>query len=92
MAEATLESQLEELLDQETFSPSDEFASRAVISDPGIHEQAIRDPEAFWAEQAEALDWAQGWDQVLDWSNPPFAKWFVGGKLNVSQNCLDRHV
>jgi acetyl-CoA synthetase len=92
MAEATLESQLEELLDQETFSPSSEFASHAVISDPEIHEKANSDPEGFWADQAETLDWAQGWDQVLDWSNPPFAKWFVGGKLNVAYNCVDRHV
>ncbi len=92
MAEATLESQLEELLDQETFSPSSEFSSHAVISDTGIHERADSDPEAFWAEQAEALDWAEKWDQVLDWSNPPFAKWFVGGKLNVAYNCVDRHV
>ena len=92
MAEATLEAQLEELLDQETFSPPSEFASHAVISDPEIHERASSDPEGFWAEQAEALDWAQRWEQVLDWSNPPFAKWFVGGKLNVAYNCVDRHV
>ena len=51
-----------------------------------------RDYEAFWAEHAEALHWDTKWDQVLDWSNPPFAKWFVGGKLNVSYNCVDRHV
>jgi acetyl-CoA synthetase len=92
MAEATLESQLEELLDQETFSPSSEFSSHAVVSDTGIHKRASSDPEGFWAEQAEALDWAEKWDQVLDWSNPPFAKWFVGGKLNVAYNCVDRHV
>jgi acetyl-CoA synthetase len=92
MAEATLESQLEELLDQERFSPPSEFASAAVVSDTGIHERAASDPEGFWAEQAEALDWTQKWDQVLDWSNPPFAKWFVGGKLNVAYNCVDRHV
>jgi acetyl-CoA synthetase len=92
MAEATLESQLGELLDQETFSPSSEFESHAVISDRAIHERAAEDPEGFWAEQAEALDWAQKWDQVLDWSNPPFAKWFDGGKLNVAHNCVDRHV
>src|ERR671910_1177683 len=92
MAEATLESQLEELLDQETFSPSGDFSKHAVVSDSDIHEQAARDPEGFWAEQAETLDWAQKWDQVLDWSNPPFAKWFVGGKLNVAYNCVDRHV
>jgi acetyl-CoA synthetase len=92
MAETTLESQLEELLDQETFSPPSEFASQAVISDPDIHERAASDPEGFWAEQADALDWSEKWDQVLDWSNPPFAKWFVGGKLNVAYNCVDRHV
>src|SRR5215217_6030954 len=92
MAEATLESQLEELLDQETFSPSSEFAQHAVISDPKVHEEAARDPEGFWATQAEALHWDQKWDQVLDWSSPPFAKWFVGGELNVAYNCVDRHV
>ena len=87
----TLEQQLEELLDQEKFPPPDGFAERAVVSDAGIYEQA-EDYEAFWAERAEALHWDTKWDQVLDWSNPPFAKWFVGGKLNVSYNCLDRHV
>jgi acetyl-CoA synthetase len=92
MAEATLEAQLEELLDQETFSPPTEFAQHAVISDPDVHEKAAGDPEGFWAEQAGALAWDQKWDQVLDWSNPPFAKWFAGGKLNVSYNCVDRHV
>ena len=92
MAEATLEAQLEELLDQETFSPPSEFAEDAVISDANVHEEAARDPEGFWAKQAEALHWHQKWDQVLDWSDPPFAKWFVGGTLNASANCLDRHV
>jgi acetyl-CoA synthetase len=92
MAEATLEAQLEELLDQETFSPPSEFAQHAVISDPAVYEEAERDPEGFWAKQAEHLHWDQKWDTVLDWSNPPFAKWFEGGKLNVSYNCVDRHV
>ena len=50
------------------------------------------DRMAFWAEQAERLDWDQKWDRVLDWDNPPFAKWFVGGKLNAAYNCVDRHV
>ena len=53
---------------------------------------AASDPEFFWAQQAEALDWAEKWDTVLDDSNPPFYKWFTGGKLNASYNCLDRHV
>ena len=51
-----------------------------------------KDYEGFWEQQAEALDWEQKWDQVLDWSDPPNAKWFVGGKLNVAHNCVDRHV
>jgi acetyl-CoA synthetase len=88
----TLERQLDALLDQERFSPPDEFRDRAVVRDAAIYEQADRDPEAFWAEQAEALHWDTKWDTVLDWSNPPFAKWFVGGRLNVSYNCLDRHI
>src|SRR3954469_18843446 len=87
----TLEQQLEELLDQETFPPPDGFKDNAVVSDPAIYEQG-EDYEAFWAERAEALHWDTKWDQVLDWSNPPFAKWFVGGKLNVAYNCVDRHV
>src|SRR3954465_10891064 len=87
----TLEQQLEELLDQDTFPPPDGFKDNAVVSDPAIYEQG-EDYEAFWAERAETLHWDTKWDQVLDWSNPPFAKWFVGGKLNVSYNCPDRHV
>jgi acetyl-CoA synthetase len=92
MAEATLEAQLEELLDQERFPPPREFAEQAVVTDPGVREAAARDPEGFWAEQAEHLHWDQKWESVLDWSNPPFAKWFEGGRLNVAYNCVDRHV
>ena len=88
----TLESQIGELLDQETFDPPEDFAEQAVVSDDSIYETANEDYEGFWAEQAEALHWDQKWDQVLDWSDPPNAKWFAGGKLNVSYNCLDRHV
>src|SRR3954454_2512136 len=88
----TLEQQLEELLDQETFPPPEGFAEHAVVTDAGIYESADQDYEAFWAEQAGALHWDEKWDQVLDWSTPPFAKWFVGGKLNVAYNCVDRHV
>src|SRR4051794_22899278 len=87
----TLEQQLEALLDQERFSPPDGFKEQAVVSDDAIYDQA-EDYEAFWAQRAEALHWDTKWDQVLDWSNPPFAKWFVGGKLNVAYNCVDRHV
>src|SRR5829696_9162215 len=83
---------IDQLLEQETFPAPEEFRERAVYSDPSIYDEAERDPEGFWARQAEDLHWDSKWDQVLDWSNPPFAKWFVGGKLNVSYNCLDRHV
>src|SRR5689334_3092817 len=88
----TVEQRLEELLEQETFSPPKEFCEQAEITDEGIWERAESDPQAFWAEQAESLHWERKWDQVLDDSNPPFYKWFTGGKLNVSYNCLDRHV
>jgi acetyl-CoA synthetase len=93
MADATsLESRLEELLEQEKFPPPDEFREQANISDDSIYDEADEDYEGFWEKQAEALDWEQKWDQVLDWSDPPNAKWFVNGKLNVAYNCVDRHV
>ena len=57
-----------------------------------MYEEAARDPQAWWARQAERLHWFEPWETVLDDSNPPFYKWFVGGRLNVSYNCLDRHV
>ena len=88
----TLEQEIEGLLDQDKFEPPDGFADGAVVADEGIYDEAEKDYEGFWAERASALDWAQEWDQVLDWSEPPFAKWFVGGKLNVAHNCVDRHV
>jgi len=73
-----------------TFAPSAEFAAQA-NAQPGIYESANADRLGFWEEQAGALAWTKKWDQVLEW-NVPFAKWFVGGKLNASYNCLDRHV
>jgi len=89
---ATLESQIEELLDQERFDPPQAFAEQALVTDESVVESADDDYEGFWAEQAENLHWFDKWDQVLDWSDPPNAKWFSGGTLNVSYNCLDRHV
>ncbi|SOC47544.1 acetyl-coenzyme A synthetase [Blastococcus aggregatus] len=74
-----------------TFSPPEAIAARANVG-PEIYEEAAADRLAFWAKQARRLTWTQDWDEVLDWSNPPFAKWFVGGKLNVAYNCVDRHV
>ena len=60
--------------------------------DAAVYEEAERDPEAFWAKFASELEWSRKWTQVLDWSNPPHAKWFVGGQINVSVNCVDRHI
>jgi acetyl-CoA synthetase len=74
------------------FDPPADIAANAVLSDPGIYERAAADPLAFWAEWAERLTWRTHWDEVLDWSGAPFAKWFVGGTLNVTESCLDRHV
>ena len=74
-----------------TFPPPEALAKRA-NAQPGIYDEAKADPLAFWASQAERLTWATPWTDVLDWSNPPFAKWFVGGRLNVAVNCVDRHV
>jgi acetyl-CoA synthetase len=74
-----------------TFPPPDEFKANALVTDRSLHEQAEQDLEGFWAEQAGRLRWTKQWDQVLEW-NLPFAKWFVGGQLNVADNCLDRHV
>jgi acetyl-CoA synthetase len=86
-------SELDVLLETEhTFPPPEKFAKQANANDPKIYEQAEADPEAWWASWAEKLDWIEPWTEVLDWSDPPFARWFVGGKLNASVNCLDRHV
>ncbi|MFL6218309.1 MAG: acetate--CoA ligase [Actinomycetes bacterium] len=74
-----------------TFPPPDEFKADALVTDRSLYEQAEQDLEGFWADEAERLHWMRPWDRVLEW-DPPFAKWFVGGQLNVSDNCLDRHV
>jgi acetyl-CoA synthetase len=73
------------------FPPSPEFAAAANVG-ADAYAEGDADFEAFWAKRAERLAWAEPFTQVLDWSKPPFAKWFVGGKLNVAVNCLDRHV
>jgi len=79
------------LTESRTFPPSDEFAGQANAK-ADLYAEADTDREAFWAKQAERLTWDTKWTQVLDWTNAPFAKWFVGGKLNVAYNCVDRHV
>ena len=78
------------LREDRVFAPPEDFAKRANINDPSIYERADNDPEGFWAGFAEELEWSQPWNQILDWQ-PPDAKWFVGGKINASVNCVDRH-
>ena len=93
MSKATIESILHE---KRLFNPPTEFAQNAQIKSleayQALYDKAAADPASFWAELAETeLNWFQKWDQVLDWQ-PPFAKWFVNGKINISYNCLDRHL
>src|SRR5215217_4585393 len=88
-----LERELAEELEIEKFPPPDEFRQRALVSDWSLHEQAEKDFKPFWAKQAtELLDWFTEPQGTLNDSDPPFYKWFADGKLNVSYNCLDRHV
>ena len=83
---------IEALLQEDrTFPPSEEFRKQANMADPKVYEEAQRDPEGFWAKLAEELHWFEKWDKVLEW-DPPYAKWFTGGKINVSYNCIDRHL
>jgi len=80
------------LLDENrTFEPPAGFAAHATANDESIYRRAESDPEGYWADWAKQLEWFEPWHTVLEW-NLPFAKWFVGGKLNASYNCLDRHV
>jgi acetyl-CoA synthetase len=93
LAGEELERRLEELLDQEYFKPSQEFAEQALINDASLYEEANKDWRGYWLKQAkELLDWDTEPEESLDDSNPPFYKWFKDGKLNLSYNCLDRHV
>ncbi len=88
-----LEGELNALLEVERFEPPVDFRQGALLSDPAIYEEAAADPQAWWLRQAtELLDWAKEPSEALDESNPPFYKWFADGELNVSANCLDRHV
>jgi acetyl-CoA synthetase len=83
------------LKETRSFAPTPEFSAKAHVKSLAEYEalwkRAKDDPERFWAEQAESLSWVKKWNKVLEW-NEPFAKWFTGGKLNVSANCLDRHL
>jgi acetyl-CoA synthetase len=89
---AVEEKAIEALLEESrVFPPSEAFRQKAVVKSDEVYTRARQDPEAFWAQRAEDLHWFRKWDQVLAWE-APFAKWFVGGQLNVSYNCLDRHL
>ncbi|MDT4984578.1 MAG: acetyl-CoA synthetase, partial [Pseudonocardiales bacterium] len=77
--------------EERRFPPPAEFAAAANVK-ADAYDEAAADRLAFWEKQADRLSWTQRWSQVLDWSDAPFAKWFVGGKLNVAYNCVDRHV
>jgi len=86
--EKTIEALLEE---RRTFEPPEAFREQANFSDISIYEKAAEDPDGWWEEQAERLDWFERWDTVLE-GGFPHHQWFVGGKLNAAYNCLDRHV
>ncbi|HTW41120.1 MAG TPA: acetate--CoA ligase [Solirubrobacteraceae bacterium] len=87
-----LDAELAALLEVERFPPPAQFRAHALLKDPAIYAQAAADPQAWWAAQAETLDWFEKWTRVLDDDDPPFYRWFTGGTLNASYNCLDRHV
>ena len=89
MSESTIE---EFYVEDRTFPPDPEFVEKALLNDSSHYEEAVSDYEAFWARQArELISWDKDFDTTLEW-DLPFAKWFVGGQLNISYNCLDRHV
>ncbi len=79
------------LQEHRKFPAPDIFRGAAVVADPQVYHDADRDPVAFWESEARRLDWFKPWERALDWT-PPHAKWFIGGKLNIAYNCLDRHM
>src|SRR4030095_9400949 len=79
------------LQENRKFPPSTAFRAAAHVRDDSLYRAAARDPEALWDEQANAIEWYTKWSKVLEWK-PPHAKWFIGGKLNISVNCVDRHI
>jgi acetyl-CoA synthetase len=91
VAEPTADALSNLLHEERRFAPPADLAAHANVTEEA-YDRAAADRLGFWAEQADRLDWGRRWDQVLDWSNPPFAKWFVGGTINASYNCVDRHV
>jgi acetyl-CoA synthetase len=92
MADKKPPAEIADLLQEDrSFPPSAEFRANANINDPAIYEHAEKDPDAFWAAFASELEWFTKWSTVVEWK-PPHAKWFLGGTLNASVNCVDRHV
>ncbi len=92
MSDSKFQPEINALLNEvRVFEPSADWRANANVTDPGVYERASADPESFWAGFASELEWSTPWTQVLDWQ-PPHARWFVGGKINASVNCLDRHV
>jgi acetyl-CoA synthetase len=73
------------------FPPPAAFSKSATVADPAIYEKANADPVAFWSQEAKRLEWFTPWRTALEW-RPPHVRWFVGGTLNVTVNCLDRHI
>jgi acetyl-CoA synthetase len=87
-----MSSDLEALLhEHRKFEPPDAFRAAALVSSPDVYTKASAEPEAYWASEAATLEWIAPYERVLDWK-PPHAQWFVGGKLNASVNCVDRHI
>ena len=92
MPDSKSHAEFDDLLKEDrTYPPPVDFRARAVVRDERLYADAERDPEGFWARFASELEWSRPWDKVLDWQ-APHAKWFVGGRINASVNCLDRHV
>ena len=91
MSEKTDETLANLLKEDRRFEPPADLAEHANLT-ADAYDAAAKDREGFWAEQAQRLTWAEPFTQVLDWTDPPFAKWYVGGKLNAAYNCVDRHV
>ena len=91
--DSSLERELEQMLEIETFPPPEAFREKALWTDPAIYEEAAADPVGWWHRQAmELLDWDVEPTVGLDDSNPPFYRWFEDGRINASAQCLDRHV
>src|SRR5438477_7276710 len=92
MHESNIESHL---VEKRIFKPSKEFAKSARINSLAqyqrLYRESIKQPDKFWSREARELTWRSPWKKTLQWK-APFAKWFVGGKLNISENCLDRHL